>query len=108
VLIEIWLPRSVRSGEEAWTGADRVGLGSKKGHSDLVGGYYAARLAFLERLSEMRRQASAHFVRKIAEKYWAPLGIWSVRGGPLILAPKFQDAGGSAGGYDHEAKDALE
>jgi hypothetical protein len=78
-LIEIWLPRSVWSGEEAWIGADREGPGPKKGYSSLSGGYYAARLALLERLAEMRRQASALLVREITEKYWAPLGVWVVR-----------------------------
>jgi len=78
-LIEIWLPRSVWSGEVAWIGADREGPGPKKGYSDLAGGYYAARLALLERLAEMRRQASALMVREISEKYWAPLGVWVVR-----------------------------
>jgi hypothetical protein len=78
-LIEIWLPRSVWSGEEAWIGADREGPGPKKGYSDLAGGYYAARLALLERLADMRRQASALIVREITEEYWAPLGVWVVR-----------------------------
>jgi hypothetical protein len=78
-LVEIWLPRSVWSGEEAWIGADREGPGPKKGYSDLAGGYYAARLALLERLAEMRRQASVLMVREISEKYWAPLGVWVVR-----------------------------
>ncbi len=78
-LIEIWLPRSVWSGEVAWIGADREGPGPKKGYSDLAGGYYAARLALLERLAEMRRQASVLMVREISEKYWAPLGAWVVR-----------------------------
>ena len=78
-LIEIWLPRSVWSGEEAWIGADREGPGPKKGYSSLAGGYYAARLAVLERLAEMRRQASALIVREITEEYWAPLGVWVVR-----------------------------
>jgi hypothetical protein len=78
-LVEIWLPRSVWSGEVAWIGADREGPGPKKGYSSLSGGYYAARLALLERLAEMRRQASALMVREISEKYWAPLGVWVVR-----------------------------
>jgi len=78
-LIEIWLPRSVWSGEEAWIGADREGPGPKKGYSGLAGGYYAARLALLERLADMRRQASALIVREITEEYWAPLGVWVVR-----------------------------
>ncbi|WP_081472240.1 Nre family DNA repair protein [Methanothrix harundinacea] len=78
-LIEIWLPRSVWSGGEAWIGADREGPGPKKGYSDLAGGYYAARLAVLERLADMRRQSAILAVREITEEYWAPLGVWVVR-----------------------------
>jgi hypothetical protein len=78
-LVEIWLPRSVWSGEESWISADREGPGPKKGYSSLAGGYYAARLAVLERLAEMRRQASVLAVREITEEYWAPLGVWVVR-----------------------------
>ena len=78
-LIEIWLPRSVWSGKEAWIGSDREGPGPKKGYSSLAGGYYAARLALLERLAEMRRQACILAVREITEEYWAPLGVWVVR-----------------------------
>ncbi|MCR3884500.1 MAG: hypothetical protein NUK54_09025, partial [Methanothrix sp.] len=78
-LVEIWLPRSVWSGEESWIGADREGPGPKKGYSSLAGGYYAARLAVLERLAEMRRQASVLAAREITEEYWAPLGVWVVR-----------------------------
>ncbi len=78
-LIEIWLPRSVWSGGEAWIGADREGPGPKKGYSDLAGGYYASRLAVLERLADMRRQSAILAVREITEEYWAPLGVWVVR-----------------------------
>jgi len=78
-LVEIWLPRSIWSGEETWIGADREGPGGKKGYSNLSGGYYAARLALLEHLTFIRRQASALLVREISEKYWAPLGVWVVR-----------------------------
>jgi hypothetical protein len=78
-LIEIWLPRSVWSGKEAWIGSDREGPGPKKGYSSLAGGYYAARLALLERLADMRRQACVLAVREITEEYWAPLGVWVVR-----------------------------
>ena len=51
----------------------------KKDYSSLAGGYYAARLAVLERLAVMGRQASVLAVREISEGYWAPLGVWVVR-----------------------------
>jgi hypothetical protein len=78
-LIEIWLSRSVWSPEETWIGSDREGPEPKKDYSGLAGGYYAARLAVLERLHEMGRQATALALREITEAYWAPLGVWVVR-----------------------------
>ncbi|MEM3690237.1 MAG: hypothetical protein QXZ40_00715 [Candidatus Micrarchaeia archaeon] len=43
------------------------------------GGYYAARLAILERLKAMRRQASVLAIRVITGEYFCPLGVWVVR-----------------------------
>ena len=78
-LIEIWLSGSVWSSGKTWIGADGEGPGGKKGYSHLAGGYYAARLALLERLAAMKRQGSVLMVREISESYWAPLGVWVVR-----------------------------
>jgi hypothetical protein len=105
-LIEIWLPRSIwsmavlensdescenpkisqcSSGKDCnthpgtWIGADREGPRKKKRYSNLSGGYYAARLAVLEYLSNIRRQASILVLREISGAYWAPLGVWVVR-----------------------------
>lgn len=77
-LIEIWMPRSVWS-EEGYIGSDREGPLEKKEYSPLAGGYYAARLAVLEHLARMGRQASVLAVREITPAYWAPLGVWVVR-----------------------------
>lgn len=78
-LIEIWLPRSIWSGEDTWIDADNEGPEGKKTYSNLMGGYYAARLALLERLISERRQGTVLMVREISEEYWAPLGVWVVR-----------------------------
>lgn len=80
-LIEIWLPRTVWSGESSWIGEDGEGLDGKKGYSPLAGGYYAARLPVLEYLTEIKRQASVFVLREITPDYWAPLGVWVVREG---------------------------
>jgi hypothetical protein len=80
-LIEIWLPKAIWSGESSWIGEDSEGLYGKKGYSPLAGGYYAARLATLEYLMEIRRQASVFVLREITPDYWAPLGVWVVREG---------------------------
>lgn len=77
-LVEIWRPRSAWA-PEGWIGSDfEQGL-KKAGYSPLAGGYYAARLAVLERLISMGRQARALAVREISESYFAPLGVWVVR-----------------------------
>ncbi len=77
-LIEIWMAGSVWA-PEGWIGSDGEGLRDKKEYSTLAGGYYAARLAVLEHLAAIGRQASALAVREISEAYWAPLGVWVVR-----------------------------
>ncbi len=80
-LIEIWLPKTVWSGESSWIGEDSEGLDGKKGYSSLAGGYYAARLPVLEYLAEIKKQASVFVLREISPDYWAPLGVWVVREG---------------------------
>jgi hypothetical protein len=80
-LIEVWLPKTVWSGESTWIGEDSEGLDGKKGYSPLAGGYYAARLPVLEYLIEIKRQASVFVLREITPDYWAPLGVWVVREG---------------------------
>jgi DNA repair protein NreA len=72
------MPRSVWSPDD-FIGSDSEGPRGKKDYSSLAGGYYAARLASLERLAAMGRQASVLAVREITEDYWAPLGVWVVR-----------------------------
>ena len=46
---------------------------------ETAGGYYAARIAILERLKHEKRQAFALTLRFITGDYWAPLGVWVVR-----------------------------
>jgi len=43
------------------------------------GGYYAARLAVIEALWRMKRQARVVVFREIYEGYTVPLGVWQVR-----------------------------
>lgn len=44
-----------------------------------AGGYYAARLAIIEALHRMKRQARVVVFREINEGYSIPLGVWLVR-----------------------------
>ncbi|VVB71567.1 Uncharacterised protein [uncultured archaeon] len=77
-LIEIWMAHSVWA-EDGFIGGDREDSRPRKRYSNLAGGYYAARLAVLEHLSEIGRQSSVLALREISEAYWAPLGVWVVR-----------------------------
>jgi len=43
------------------------------------GGYYAARLAVVEALYRMRRQARVVLFREIGSSYTVPVGVWEVR-----------------------------
>ena len=59
---------------------DFEGHAGRSGYaSETAGGYYAARLAVLEKLSRMKRQASALALRIITAEYTVPLGVWVVR-----------------------------
>lgn len=44
-----------------------------------AGGYYASRLAVLEYLNQIKRQAEVYCWRYIGEGYFVPLGVWQVR-----------------------------
>ncbi|MDP8011718.1 MAG: Nre family DNA repair protein [Thermoplasmata archaeon] len=52
----------------------------RKRYADVVGGaYYAARLAVLEYLNKMQKQASVIVYRTIESDYKIPLGVWVIR-----------------------------
>ncbi|PIN86741.1 hypothetical protein COV19_03325 [Candidatus Woesearchaeota archaeon CG10_big_fil_rev_8_21_14_0_10_44_13] len=71
----------VGNADYAWPFAtDHEGHNGRKDYADnTAGGYYAARLAIAEKLSEIRRQGSCLCLRFITNEYWAPLGVWVVR-----------------------------
>jgi hypothetical protein len=79
---EAWAPGTVWSQglkeaqviEEYEPYAGRTKYADKQG-----GGYYAARIAVLEGLAEIRRQARVVVFREIQEGYIVPLGVWVVR-----------------------------
>ncbi|MBS1266689.1 MAG: DNA repair protein NreA [Candidatus Woesearchaeota archaeon] len=54
-------------------------FGRKSYASNTVGGYYAARLGILEKLSNLKKQASVLALRFITGEYYLPLGVWVVR-----------------------------
>lgn len=72
---------------EAWTLSSGVGFsqdyesfyGRKNYASNVTGAYYANRLAILEYLEKIHRQASVLVLRHITEEYYAPLGVGILR-----------------------------
>ena len=54
-------------------------FGRKTYASNTVGGYYAARLAVLERLFKLKRKAAVLAIREVGKGYAIPLGVWQVR-----------------------------
>ncbi|ACV24688.1 Nre family DNA repair protein [Methanocaldococcus fervens] len=55
--------------------------GRKKYANNTGGAYYAARLAVLEKLNKMKRQATVVVKRTVKKDYDIPLGVWVVREG---------------------------
>ena len=53
--------------------------GRKKYVEQTAGGFYACRLSILERLNQLRRQASVIALRFITDDYSIPLGVFVVR-----------------------------
>lgn len=47
--------------------------------SNSAGGYYAARIAILEYLQSIKRQAEVLCWRYVGDDYYIPLGVWQVR-----------------------------
>ena len=80
-LLEAWAPGSIWfRGKEPIILNDWEGFKGRKTYANNVGGsYYAARLAVLEKLREMKRQATVVILREVREGYYAPLGVWQVR-----------------------------
>jgi len=53
--------------------------GRKNYASNVVGGYYVARLALTEYLESIKHQATAFFMREVRPEYYAPLGVGILR-----------------------------
>ncbi len=51
------------------------------GKDDESGGFYASKLSVLEKLKEIKKQASIIVFRIVTEEYYVPLGVWVVREG---------------------------
>ncbi|MBU5688922.1 MAG: Nre family DNA repair protein [Candidatus Aenigmarchaeota archaeon] len=53
--------------------------GRKDYASNVAGGYYAAEIAVLEFLANIKRQAGVIVLREIRPEYYAPVGVWKIR-----------------------------
>jgi len=81
-LIETKLPKSVWNifGAMPAINSDyEPFFGRKTYASQTAGAFYAGRLAVLEYLEKIRKQASILMVREVRADYFAPVGIWQLR-----------------------------
>ncbi len=80
-LFEMYAPRASwnTTGELQFT-TDYENYNGRKNYAEqCAGGYYTARLAVLEKLKQMKKQASVLILRFITGEYAVPLGVWVTR-----------------------------
>jgi len=81
-LVEIKAPGSIWNPAqgEVWLSSAAEGYEGRTSYvEETAGAYYAARLAVLEHLESVGRQAKCLVLREISDEYWAPVGVWQVR-----------------------------
>lgn len=80
-LFETYMPKA------SWNTDDKMNYmtdyepysGRKTYAENCAGGYYSVRLAVLEKLKEMKKQANCLVIRVITGEYAVPLGVWVTR-----------------------------
>jgi DNA repair protein NreA len=78
--VEAWLKGNFWSRDAAEiVEADWEDFDGRSKYAATAGGYYATRLAVLEHLLTLGRQATAIVHREITDAYTTPLGVWVVR-----------------------------
>ena len=84
-LVELKAPGSIWNPDpegEMWIAVDNEGFEGRTEYVDeTAGAYYATRLAALEHLESIGRQAKCLVLREVTDDYWAPVGVWQVREG---------------------------
>ncbi|MDP1694569.1 MAG: hypothetical protein Q8L34_03435 [Candidatus Woesearchaeota archaeon] len=80
-LFEYFVPGSAWNPTDTMTGATdwEDYWGRSQYAFSTAGGYYASRIAILEHLKKIKRQASALVIRFELPEYWASLGVWVCR-----------------------------
>ncbi|MFX0123669.1 MAG: hypothetical protein ACFFAE_08510 [Candidatus Hodarchaeota archaeon] len=79
---ETWKQKSAwnLTGFTPYIATDTEGPNGRASYAtNTVGGYYAARLAVLEKLSQIKRKAAVVAFREVGKGYAIPLGVWQVR-----------------------------
>ena len=80
-LFESYLPKASwnTSSELQYSTDYEPNQGRKNYAESCAGGYYANRIGILEKLSQLKRQASVLAIRIITGEYYLPLGVWVCR-----------------------------
>ncbi len=78
-MIEVWHPYTVWTKDASSLEYYVVRETATGRISEMDGGYMAARLAVLEHLAHIRRQAAVLIVREVTRDYYAPVGSWLIR-----------------------------
>ena len=84
-LVELKAPGSIwnpNPGGEYYLAADSEAYEGRTGYvEETAGAYHASRLAVLEHLEDVDRQATCLVIRHASDAYWAPVGVWQIREG---------------------------
>ena len=79
-LFESYVPSNWNSSKALRYSTDYESYDGRKDYAETTaGGYYTVRLAILEKLKHMKRQASVLALRFITNEYTMPLGVWVTR-----------------------------
>ncbi|APX96639.1 DNA repair protein NreA [Natronorubrum daqingense] len=82
-LVEMKAPGSIwnpNPNDDIWLQSASEGYDGRTSYvEETAGAYYAARLAVLEHLESIGRQAKCLVLREVSDDYWAPVGVWQVR-----------------------------
>ena len=79
-LFEMYVPQNWNSMKPLRFSTDHENYSGRKNYAEnTVGGYYTVRLGILEKLMEMKKQASVLALRFITDEYAMPLGVWVTR-----------------------------
>ncbi|MDG7044616.1 MAG: hypothetical protein JRN19_05250 [Nitrososphaerota archaeon] len=81
-MLESWLPFFGRQNTDTTIAADHEGYFGRSAYaSNIEGAYYAARLAILEYLRRIRKQAGGIVLMEVDRNWTTSLGVWRVREG---------------------------